>query len=101
MFDHHLPPQPATPRHPHNLERGHLARLAADWAPFRVGGSVPDERIAEAIGVIESKRGPDGRWRLENPHEDQLDIVTGEVEGEPSRWLTLRAMRVLRWYEGR
>jgi hypothetical protein len=68
---------------------------------FRAAGSVPDERMAEAIGVIESKRGADGRWRLEHPHDDQLDVGTGELEGEPSRWITLRAMRVLRWYEGR
>jgi hypothetical protein len=68
---------------------------------FRAAGSAPDARMAEAIGVIESKRGTDGRWRLENPHDDQLDVGTGEVEGEPSRWITLRAMRVLRWYEGR
>jgi hypothetical protein len=46
-------------------------------------------------------RGPDGRWQLENLHDDQLDVGTGEVEGEPSRWITLRAMRVLRWYAGR
>ena len=68
---------------------------------FRAAGSVPDERMAEAIGVIESKRESDGRWRLEHPHDDQLDVGTGELEGEPSRWITLRAMRVLRWYEGR
>ena len=68
---------------------------------FRATGSPPDERMAEAIGVIESKRETDGRWRLENPHDDQLDVGTGERDGEPSRWITLRAMRVLRWYQSR
>ena len=68
---------------------------------FRTAGAPPDERMAEAMGVIESKRGSDRRWSLENPHDDQLEVGTGEQEGAPSRWITLRAMRVLRWYEGR
>ncbi|MEO6579009.1 MAG: hypothetical protein ABIO99_08955, partial [Candidatus Limnocylindria bacterium] len=58
----------------------------------------PDERMGEAIGVIESKRDADGRWLLENPHDDILDFDMGEREGQPSRWNTLRALRVLRWY---
>ena len=60
---------------------------------------VPDERIAEAIGIVRSKRDSDGRWVLENPHPGELDFEMGESEGKPSRWNTLRAMRVLRWYD--
>ncbi len=59
----------------------------------------PDERIAEAIEVVRRRRGEDGRWPLENPHSDQLDLEMDEAEGKPSRWNTLRALRVLRWYE--
>ncbi len=60
---------------------------------------VPDERVAEAIGIVKSKRDSDGRWALENPHPGELDFKMGESVGKPSRWNTLRAMRVLRWYD--
>jgi hypothetical protein len=64
----------------------------------RAGGA-PDERTAEAVGIVESKRDADGRWPLENPHPGNLDFKMGEGEGKPSRWNTLRALRVLRWSE--
>jgi hypothetical protein len=68
---------------------------------LRAADVEPDARVAEAIGLIESRRDVDGRWPLENPHPDQLAIGMDEVEGTPSRWNTLRAKRVLRWYEER
>jgi hypothetical protein len=64
---------------------------------LRSAGIAPDERVAEAIGIVESKRGADGRWALENPHPGELDFEMDEGEGRPSRWNTLRAQRVLRW----
>ncbi|MCP2031016.1 hypothetical protein L1277_001107 [Okibacterium sp. HSC-33S16] len=63
---------------------------------FRRTGDAPDPRLAEALDVVESKRGPDGRWRLENTHPGRVHFEM-EEEGEPSRWVTLRALRVLRW----
>jgi hypothetical protein len=66
---------------------------------LRAAGAIPDERVAEAIGLVESKRDADGRWPLENPHPGQLHFAMDAGEGRPSRWNTLRAMRVLRWYE--
>jgi hypothetical protein len=56
----------------------------------------PDERLADPIALVESKRDADGRWPLEHVHEDGVLIPMDEV-GRPSRWITLRAMRVLRW----
>jgi hypothetical protein len=61
----------------------------------------PGDRAAEAIEVVASKRGADGRWPLENPHEYDLVFEMGEAAGKPSRWNTLRALRVLRWAERR
>ncbi len=58
----------------------------------------PDDRIAEAIGIIGDRRGPDGRWPLENVHEGETHVEIDDGEGRPSRWNTLRAMRVLDWY---
>ena len=66
---------------------------------LRAAGAAPDERIAEAIELVVSKRDADGRWSLENPHPGRMHFAMDEGEGRPSRWNTLRAMRVLRWYE--
>jgi hypothetical protein len=66
---------------------------------LRAAGVVPDGRIADAIEVVRTHRSPDGRWPLQNPHPGQLHFQMEEGEGKPSRWNTLRAMRVLRWYE--
>jgi hypothetical protein len=66
---------------------------------LRAAGAIPDERVAEAIDLVESKRDADGRWPLENPHPGRVHVALDEGEGRPSRWNTLRAMRVLRWYE--
>lgn len=56
----------------------------------------PDDRITEAIGLVEKNRGDDDRWPLQNPLPDELPFDM-ETPGEPSRWNTLRAMRVLNW----
>lgn len=66
---------------------------------LRSAGVEPDERCAEAIDLVERKRGEDGRWLLENPHPGRVYFDVDEGDGRPSRWNTLRAMRVLDWYE--
>jgi hypothetical protein len=66
---------------------------------LRAAGAVPDERVAEAIDIVDSKRDAAGRWPLENPHPGAVHFTMDEGEGRPSRWNTLRAMRVIRWYE--
>lgn len=64
---------------------------------LRDAGAAPDDRITEAIEVVRAKRGDDGRWPLENPHPGQTHFELEGRAGEPSRWNTLRALRVLRW----
>ncbi|MEX2237316.1 MAG: hypothetical protein WEB00_07265 [Dehalococcoidia bacterium] len=66
---------------------------------LRSAGVVPDERVAEAIDLVEKRRGADGRWPLENTNSRQAHFAMDEGDDKPSRWNTLRAMRVLRWYE--
>ena len=62
----------------------------------------PDERIAEAIGIVAGNRDPDGRWLLQNVHEGAVHFQMDDGEGTPSPWNTLRAMRVVDWFtEGR
>ncbi len=58
----------------------------------------PDDRIAEAIGVVEGNRDADGRWPLQNVHDGAADFEMDDGEGQPSRWNTLRALRVLDWF---
>jgi len=65
---------------------------------LREAGGKPDERVAEAITVVEGNRDSDGRWPLQNVHEGKIDIQMDDGEGQPSRWNTLRAMRVLDWF---
>jgi hypothetical protein len=64
---------------------------------LRSARPAPDERMTEALDILEAKRSADGRWPLERAYHDKLLIDLGESEGEPSRWITLRALRVLRW----
>jgi hypothetical protein len=64
---------------------------------FRSAGAEPEERTAEAIELVESKRQPDGRWHLENTYPGRVHFEMDEGDGKPSRWNTLRAMRVLAW----
>ena len=45
---------------------------------LRRAGATPDERVVEAIDIVESKRREDGRWVLENPDPDQLDLELGD-----------------------
>jgi hypothetical protein len=106
------------------LERGLLRRLTTGevvdpvWTQFsfptwwyydvlrgldylRRAGAKPDERVAEAIALVEAKREGDGRWPLENWHPGTMLVDLGESVGRPSRWNTLRALRVLDWYSAR
>jgi hypothetical protein len=64
---------------------------------FRSTGAAFDDRCAEAIDLVESKRDADGRWPLENTHQGPTHLEMEGPDGFPSRWNTLRAMRVLNW----
>jgi hypothetical protein len=55
-----------------------------------------DERMTEALDIVDSKRNAEGRWRREVSYED-VPVDLGEAEGQPSRWITLRALRIRRW----
>ncbi|XAS65694.1 hypothetical protein ACOM2C_02710 [Pseudarthrobacter sp. So.54] len=66
---------------------------------FRSAGDPPDPRLAEAIGLLRSKRRPDGTWLLENTHPGQIHFELEDGDGHPSRWNTFRALRVLKWSE--
>jgi hypothetical protein len=66
---------------------------------FREAGDPPDPRVDEAMQLLRTKRQPDGTWLLENTHPGRVPFRLEDGDGQPSRWNTLRALRVLRWYE--
>ena len=68
---------------------------------FRRTGDAPDERVAEAVQLVRDKRQPDGTWPLENTHPGETHFEFEDGDGRPSRWNTLRALRVLDWYDQR
>ena len=65
---------------------------------FRSVGDVPDARMEEAVEVLRSKQQADGTWLMENTHPGKVHFALEDGDGRPSRWNTLRALRVLRWY---
>ena len=67
---------------------------------LRRAGAPPDRRAAEAIDRVAAKRDPDGRWPLETRYAGRMPVEMDDGVGRPSRWNTLRALRVLNWWEG-
>jgi hypothetical protein len=65
---------------------------------FRSAGGPPDPRLAEAVELLRTKQQSNGTWLLENTHPGQIHFELEDGDGRPSRWNTLRALRVLQWY---
>ena len=65
---------------------------------LRDAGFEPDERTAEAVGLVAARRDPDGRWPLDIVHEGEVSFAMDDGVGKPSRWLTLIALRVFDWF---
>ncbi len=66
---------------------------------FRSCGGRPDARLGAAVALVGNRRSDDGRWLLDRAYDETLSVTTGEVVGEPSRWTTLRALRVVAWWD--
>jgi hypothetical protein len=64
---------------------------------LRNAGHSPDPRINDAIAALKGQRDPNGRWSLANPELEDPQVNIEPGNGQPSRWNTLRALRVLRW----
>jgi hypothetical protein len=63
---------------------------------FRDSGASHDSRLEDGLELLEQRRGTDQRWLLENEYRGKTFFRLESV-GKPSRWNTLRALRVLRW----
>lgn len=66
---------------------------------FRATGHDRDARFDEAIELVRSKRQPDGTWHVEHSHPGAMHFPVDDAVGRPSRWNTLRAVRVLSWFD--
>jgi hypothetical protein len=65
---------------------------------FQRAGVKPDERAAEAVDVVKARSHQNGRWPMNYLHHDRLGFALEPETGRASRWNTLRAMRVLKWW---
>ncbi|MGO9940107.1 MAG: hypothetical protein ACLPH3_20765 [Terracidiphilus sp.] len=65
---------------------------------LRDAGFKPDSRIDEAMKVVIKRRHQNGRWPLNLLHPEEIPLEMETEVGRASRWNTLRALRVLRWY---
>jgi hypothetical protein len=63
-------------------------------------GAGPDPRLGDAVEHVCSRRLHDGTFPLDRNLAGRTWFPVDDGEGRPSRWVTLRAMRVLRWYSG-
>jgi len=65
---------------------------------LRNAGIKPDSRVSEAIEIVIERRHQNGRWPLNLLHAERIPLEMETTVGSASRWNTLRALRVLRWY---
>jgi len=63
---------------------------------FQSSGAAPDDRLADALSVLRGRQRRDGTWPVQHKHAGAV-FFDMERTGGPSRWNTLRALRVLRW----
>jgi len=85
--------------HPNRWRYDVLRALDYFRSAASLTGDGPDPRLEEAVGYVRSRRLADGRWLLDwsLPGRTWFDIDDGA--GRPSVWVTLRAMRALRWWD--
>jgi hypothetical protein len=95
--------EPAAERH---LQLTHPGRWQYDILRgldhFRAASALDggrDQRLGEAVALVRAKRGADGRWPLERSQGGRVWFDLDEGVGRPSRWITLRALRVLAWWD--
>lgn len=87
--------------HPARWQYNALAALDHFRDASRVEGRPPDLRLAEAVELVRAARQPDGTWLQGNTLPGAVWVVEDAPTGQPSKWLTLQAQRVLDWWDAR
>jgi hypothetical protein len=85
--------------HPTRWRYDVLRALDYFRAAAALTGAAPDRRLGEAVEHVRSRRLADGRWLLDISLPGRVWFDVDDGEGKPSAWVTLRAMRVLRWWD--
>lgn len=85
--------------HPHRWRYDILRALDYFRDRAQYGGAAPDARLSEAIAILRSKQQVDGTWLLDWQLPGQAWFHLNDGPGEPSAWITLKALRVLRWWD--
>lgn len=86
--------------HPTRWFYGILPALDYFREATSIDGTEPDPRMSEAVESIRSRRSEDGRWEQEHRLDGDVWFHTDVPAGEPSKWVTLQAQRVLDWWDG-
>ena len=86
--------------HPNRWRYDVLRALDYFRSSAALTGAAPDRRLGDAVEHVRSKRRDDGTWALDWTPPGRVWFEMDEGPGRPSRWVTLRALRVLRWWDG-
>jgi hypothetical protein len=74
---------------------GYVADILQVMEAVGEAGHAGDPRLAHAVDWLIGQQDADGRWRNRYPYTGKMHIDIDRA-GEPSRWVTLRACRVLK-----
>ena len=85
--------------HPNRWRYDILRALDYFRSAAALTGAAADPRLGEAVDHVRSRRLEDGTWPLDWTPPGRIWFTVDKGVGEPSRWVTLRAMRVLRWWD--
>jgi hypothetical protein len=85
--------------HPSRWRYDVLRALDYFFSAAALTSAAPDPRLSDAVGHVRSRRSADGTWPLDWKLPGRIWFEVDEGAGKPSRWVTLRAMRVLSWWE--
>ena len=84
--------------HPKRWHYDVLRALDYFWSAVTLTGAVPDPRLGEAIDHVRSRQLEDRTWPLDWSPRGRAWFDVDDGQDQPSRWVTMRAMRVLRWW---
>lgn len=85
--------------HPNRWRYDYLRALDYFWASAALSGASPDPRLSEVVDLLRGRRLGTGAWPLDWTPPGRVWFDVDDGVGRPSRWLTLRALRVLRWWD--
>ncbi len=84
--------------HPSRWHYDILRALDYFRASALLTGAAPDPRLGEAIDRLSARRLEDGTWPLDWSPRGRVWFVLDDGPDKPSPWVTLKAMRVLKWW---